>query len=135
MELEHLRLQKQWEDFSAEGNRTKARKFLLRFQGNLLHHIQLEDGALSPTFNKYLKIERGTGPSGTMSSDHDDVVKLFGKVMAAFDADDPEKLSYAKNHFERALIKHHRREEETHYVFFDKVIEEKEWNNILKGEV
>ena len=135
MKLEHTHLEEQWEEFSAEKNKKKAERLFRRFEENLLKHIHLEDGALSPTFNRYLGIEKDAGPSVVMSGDHMAIIKLLNKVKGAFDSGDTERLEYAKNHFKRAHLKHHEREEKTHYTFFDKVIAQKEWEDILNGEV
>lgn len=135
MELEHLKLRRQWEAFSIEQDKEKSKELLTIFIDSLLKHIHLEDGILSPTFNKYLNIEKGEGPTALMSSDHVDIIKLLDKVRTANEADDEEALAYAKTHFERAMLKHHEREEETHYVYFDKMILKEEWEDILKGKV
>lgn len=137
MELEHRNLVKQWRDFLVEKDKKKSKELLVRFTDSLLRHIHLEDGALSPTFNSYLKIEKGTGPTAVMNSEHVDLLKLLDRVKAANDADDMGVLTYAANHFERALLQHQEREEKTHYVFFDKIISQKdreEWEDILNGK-
>lgn len=135
MELEHLNLNKQWEDFATEKNKEKSKELLLKFSNSLLKHIRLEDGALSPTFNRYLGIEKGMSPTATMSSDHKNLIKLLDKVKVADDSDDIGACTYAKTHFGRALINHEKREEKLHYVIFEKLISKGEWEGILNGEL
>lgn len=137
MELEHQNLLKQWRDFLIEKDKKKAETLLARFSDSLLKHIQLEDGALSSTFNKHLQIETGVGPTATMNSEHIDIIKLLEKVKVARDSHDEKTFTYASNHFERALITHQQREEKSHYIFFDKIIPKKdweEWEEVLRRE-
>lgn len=137
MELEHKNLVKQWRDFLIEKDEEMADELLETFTDNLLRHIHMEDGSLSPTFNNYLKIDKGTGPTAVMKDEHEDLIKLLDKVKAARDADDEKAFAYAANHFERALLQHHEREEKGQYVFFDKIISQKdqeEWEDILNGD-
>lgn len=137
MESEHRNLVRQWREFFDEKDRKKAKTLLKRFTNSLLLHIHLEDGALSPTFNDYLKIDTGTGPTAVMHDEHKDLLKLLDKVREADEAVNEKLLMYAGNHFERALIQHQDREEKTHYVFFDRIISQKEWEEweeILNGK-
>lgn len=136
MELEHRNLVGQWRNFLIEKNKEKAGKLLAKFTDNFLRHVHLEDGALSSTFNNYLKIEKGVGPTAVMNSEHVDLIRLLDKVKAAYDAGDEKALAYVANHFERAMLQHHEREEKTHYVFFDRIIsqrDQEEWEEILNG--
>lgn len=136
MELEHQSLIKLWEDFLVEKEKKKSKSLLAKFTDNLLRHIHLEDGSLSETFNSYLKIEKGTGPTSVMNHEHVNLIKLLDKVKSANNKEDEKALQYTASHFERALLQHQKREEETHYVFFNRVISQKdqeEWEEILNG--
>jgi iron-sulfur cluster repair protein YtfE (RIC family) len=137
MELEHRRLVDEWRGFLAEKDRKKSKELLKKFSDNLLRHIHLEDGALSPTFNDYLKIEKGTGPTAVLNGEHVNIIRMLDKVKVAHDTGNEREFAYESTHFERALVSHQDREEETHYVLFDKVISQKEWEEweeVLNGK-
>lgn len=135
MRLEHGYLYNEWTDFLSAKNKDESKKLLKKFNDRLLAHMKLEDGDMSPTFNKALGIEKGVGLATLISRDHEQIVKLLNRVQEALDTDDSKKTTEAENHFIRALMKHHKKEEELLYDLFDIMISKKDWEAILEGKL
>lgn len=135
MRLEHELLCDTWTRFLSEKDKECSKKLLHIFKESLLTHMKLEEGNISPAFNKALKIDKNVGPVSALSNDHFQIIKLLGRVEMSLDTNNEEELLYNKNHFIRALTKHHKKEEEQLYNLFDIVITKKDWEEMLKGRL
>ena len=129
MREDHKELDTLWESFASENNKERALIHFEKFKEKLLKHTKLEDETLSPIFNKYLGIRQGQ--TTLISEDHADLFNLLEKIKSSFDSNNTSELSYNKKHFRRLVIKHQDRENLTHYVLFDKIIPQKDWEEIL----
>lgn len=132
MKLEHAHLDKLWADLETEQNKKKSKRILRKFSDDLFTHIKLEDEIISPIFNKYLGIEKGKGPTTVMSSDHEKIAQLLGKVKVAKEKEDEKQLTQLMTHFRRALTSHHEKETKMQYPLFDNIISPRDWEKILE---
>lgn len=130
MILEHEYLRTLWDDFFIEKDKETSKKLFKKFRRELLKHTQIEDEVLSPLFNKHLGIEKGQ--TTVMKEDHEKLMILLEKVRNTLDTHNEIEFIYKKNHFKRALIKHHKREISMQYPLFDIFILQNEWEEILQ---
>lgn len=129
MREEHRELDTLWASFASEKNKEHALINFEKFKEKLLMHMKIEDTQLSPIFNKYLGIQQGQAT--VISEDHTTLLSLLEKVESGLTSNNASEFSYNQKHFRRLIIKHQDKEILTHYVLFDKIIPQKDWEEIL----
>jgi iron-sulfur cluster repair protein YtfE (RIC family) len=135
MKIEHAHLQKLWDDFCNEEDLNYSPPLFVRFKESLLSHMKLEEGNLSPTFNKCLGIDEHAGQAMAINRDHSNILKILNKVESDMKSGDMNTLSMSKKNFTHALVKHHTKEEDMLYNLFDTIITKKDWADILQGRI
>lgn len=132
MTADHQYLDDLWAEFMAED--TNSANAILLFNGfrdHLSSHIKLENEALFPRFDAYLKIDTDIGPTVIARRDHENILKLLTAVAEACLTNQIAKIKYASSHLHDALLKHHEREAEIQYPLGDTFIPADEWGQIL----
>jgi hemerythrin-like domain-containing protein len=135
MKIEHMHLQNLWDDFCDEKEPHDSLILFALFKESLLSHMKLEEGKLSPTFNKCLGIDEHTGQASVMNKDHSNILKILNKVESDIKLGDVNRISISKQYFTNALVKHHTKEEDMLYNLFDTIITKKDWADILQGRI
>jgi hypothetical protein len=135
MKIEHIHLQNLWDDFCNEKEPHNSLLLFTQFKESLLAHMKLEEGNLSPTFNKCLGIEKHAGQAVVIDKDHSNILKILNKVESDIKLGNIDTISISKNYFTNALVKHHKKEEEMLYNLFDTIITKKDWADILEGRI
>ena len=135
MKIEHAHLQNLWNDFCNEEDQHYSLPLFIRFKESLLSHMKLEEGKLSPMFNRCLGIDENTGQAIAVNRDHSNILKILNKVEADLKLGDVKTLSLSKQNFTNAIVKHHTKEEEMLYNLFDTIITKKDWAEILQGRI
>jgi hemerythrin len=135
MKAEHKEVVTLYQDFLLAKNHKESVRLFEKFRINLISHLKLEEESLSPAFNKRLGLDEETSQiTNVLKHDHFEIIKLLNALNLAINSESAEDIEYIKNHFIRALEKHHKREEELQYDVFNTIFSKEEWGQILKNK-
>lgn len=127
LQADHRRLDGIMTDCTSKaesGDMAGAAAAFSRFREGLTRHIKIEEGLLFPEFEKATGLERASGPTGVMRSEHEEILRLLGLIRELFDGAEPDATEFSdlRSALVALLHEHNVKEERILYPMTDQMV-------------
>jgi iron-sulfur cluster repair protein YtfE (RIC family) len=139
LQADHRRLDGLWEEQEKAlrpGNLDQARSFFSEFSSGLRRHIHMEEEILFPAFEERSGM-RGVGPTVVMRQEHWEIEALLEEISAALaraqsPADAFKAVRDQAQALKTLLRSHDQKEENVLYPMSDRLLEERERDDLVR---
>jgi iron-sulfur cluster repair protein YtfE (RIC family) len=106
------------------GNVAEAASVFAEFREGLLRHIRIEEELLFPEFEQATGLERTSGPTGVMHSEHLEIQRLLDDLRGMFESKPPaaQEFEPIRSALVALLSEHNAKEERILYPMSDQMV-------------
>lgn len=106
------------------GSLKEAAALYGEFCGGLQRHIRIEEELLFPAFEEATGMGQGSGPTGVMRSEHQEILRLLGEIRDLFEGRPPAAPDFEplRSALVALLSEHNAKEERILYPMSDQMV-------------